>query len=53
MTKPKDPGVPRVVDVRDFVDTSSEPVEVAGTVMKAEKVDDALAKRAKRPGKKD
>lgn len=47
MTQPKNPNDARVVSVREFVDTSAEPVEVVGSVVKAKKVNEALAKQAR------
>ncbi len=45
MSHIKDPNEARVVSVREFVDTSKDPVEVAGKVVKAEKIDETLAKQ--------
>ncbi len=48
MTTAKNPALAKPVSVREFVNTQKEPVEVAGKVVKAEKINDALAKEAKR-----
>ena len=45
MSNAKDPNEARVVSVAEFVDTSKDPVEVAGKVVKTEKIDEMLAKK--------
>ncbi len=45
MSAIKDPNEARVVSVREFVDTSKDHVEVAGKVVKTEKIDEMLAKK--------
>jgi len=41
----KNPNEARVVSVREFVDTSNDPVEVAGKVVKTKQIDETIAKR--------
>ncbi len=45
MTDPKDPNEAKVVSVREFVDTSKDPVTVAGKTVKTAKVAETIAKQ--------